>query len=160
MTLFAQLWILCIAPTNGAMSHADYTYGGGRTTRNTKYPCFMGISMPITQTAPNIDADHVIRGDQGLCLQHQRPVMRKPCYCHNAITTLYRSLWTHTVFIRTTLFFSEFSNFQFTRLLFKRYHVMWNWYRLFGKYQWIIIFIMIFIMYLCSIDKLNIWLGN
>ena len=41
---------LCITPT--AQCPADYTYGGGRTRRKTKYPCFMRISIPITQTPP------------------------------------------------------------------------------------------------------------
>ena len=45
--LLARLWILSITPTAQCPGRY-YTYGGGKTTRNTKYPCLMGISKPIT----------------------------------------------------------------------------------------------------------------
>ena len=52
------------------MARADYTYGVGRTTRNTKYPCLMGISKRITQSAKNRHADNVMRANHGKGLQH------------------------------------------------------------------------------------------
>ena len=43
------------------MSRADCTFGGGRTTRNTKYTFLIEISNPVTQCASNIHADNVMR---------------------------------------------------------------------------------------------------
>ena len=56
---------------NGVMARADYTYGVGRTTRNTQYPCLMGISKRITQSAKNRHAYNVMRANHGNGLQHQ-----------------------------------------------------------------------------------------
>ena len=54
----------------GAMSHAYCIIRSRRTTRKTKYPCLMGISMEITQCASNRHANHVIRVNHGYGLQH------------------------------------------------------------------------------------------
>ena len=53
-----------------AMSRADCIIGGRSTTRKTKYPCLMGISMAITECASNRHANHVIRVNHRYGLQH------------------------------------------------------------------------------------------
>ena len=56
---------------NGIMAHADYTYDVDRTTRNTQYPCLMGISRRITQSPKNRHADIVMRANHWNGLQQQ-----------------------------------------------------------------------------------------
>ena len=60
----------------GVMARADYAYGVGRATRNKQYPCIMGISKRITQSAKNRHADNVIRASHGNGLQHQESGIR------------------------------------------------------------------------------------
>ena len=63
---------------NGVMAHTDYTYGVGITTRNMKYPCLMGISKLITQSAKNRHADNVMRANHGKGLQQLVPIWVLP----------------------------------------------------------------------------------
>ena len=57
------------------MALTDYTYDVGRTTRNTKYPCLMGISKRITQSAKNRHAYNVMRANHGNGLQQLRSMV-------------------------------------------------------------------------------------
>ena len=83
ITLFAQLWILWIAP-------ADCVIRRRRTTQNTKYPCLLGISMAITQCAPNRQANHVIRANHGYSLQQD---IRLSSFCCTCIWNMEHVYW-------------------------------------------------------------------
>ena len=81
---------------NGVMPRADYTFGVGRTTRNTRYPCLMGISKRITQRAKNRHADNVLRTNHGNGLQQKRYLgnlmtvsFPQKRFCYSGKTSLY-----------------------------------------------------------------------
>ena len=56
--------------TNSSMSHADCTFGSGRTKGNMKYPCLVGILKSTMLFALNLHVNYVIRIKHGEGLQH------------------------------------------------------------------------------------------
>ena len=84
--------------TNGAMSHPDCTYGDDRTMRNKKYPCFIGIAMPITQTAPNFHTDHVIGRNRGFGLQNISP------NCYSRFASLWALVCETCIYIESPVY--------------------------------------------------------
>ena len=68
---------------------AGHHTNGARTTRNTKYPCLMGIYKRITQSAKNRHTDNVMRANHGNGLE------QIVCHDNNSASSVHGNTHTH-----------------------------------------------------------------